>query len=439
MRERNKATGQSARSGPAPHYSTLHDEQRPLSRTPARDREIAVENVSGAVRHGEPALFFRMLDALSDETDLDDFLHQVVFAVAEQFAAHSAYLCLYCEDQSVLRLAGWYVREDLSPVPVPATASAQIPRTAPAGSLWQELLRAPRPLLVPNAMKDPRVPFRDILSADGLKNLLLVPLLSAKKPLGLIGIMGPGSESYAAEMIELAQGIAQQTVIALQLARLAENAKQAAVLQERSRMARDLHDTLAQEVTGILIQLDLAENIVVQDQQEARRHIARARALARGCLAEARRLVFALQPRSLTKRCLAAALHQLAAELTSDTEVRLEFTLRGATPALRPEMEAELLHIGQEALTNVVKHARSSKVKIELTSDSHQVRLSIQDNGLGFDLSTATPTQRFGLAGMQERAMQMGGKLQIHSEPGCGTQIQVVVPAGKGTFEKGSS
>jgi len=390
--------------------------------------EIAVEAVSAPVRRGQRALLFRMLNALSAETELGNFLGQVVVAVAEQFAAHSAYLCLHCEEQNVLRLEGWYVREDLAPVRVSKTCPAQLPRTALPGPLWQKLFRIPKPLLVPNAVKDPRVPFRDLLSSDGLKSLLLVPLVSGKKPLGLIGIMSPGSESDDPEKIELAQGLAQQAVVALQLAILTDNAKRAALLQERSRMARDIHDTLAQGFAGILIQMNLAENVVFRDPQEAVRHIARARELARGCQAEARRLVFALQPRSLEKRCLASALQQLVAELTSDADVQIEFSVQCDAPLLFPEMEVELLHIGQEALTNVVKHAHATKVRIELTSDPQRVQLSIQDDGCGFDPFVATPTRRFGLAGMRERVRQMDGKLEIRSEPGCGTQIQVVVP-----------
>lgn len=432
MREQTKANERSARSAAAPHHPVFPDERRSRSRSHEVNHAIAVDAVSGPVRQGQWALLFRMLDALSAETELGSFLGQVMVSVAEQLAAHSAYLCLHCEDQDVLRLEGWYVREDLACLRNPRSLSAQLPRTAPIGSLWQELLRAPGPFLVPNAVKDPRVPFRDLLVADGFKNLLLVPLLSGKKPLGLIGIMGPGSESYEAEKIELAQGLAQQTVVALQMVRLADHAKQAAVLQERSRMARDLHDTLAQALTGIVIQMNLAENTVVQSQREALRHIARARKLARDCLVEARRLVFALQPQALKRQCLGAALQQLAEELTSDTEVRIEFTCQGTADVLFPEVETELLHICQEALTNVVKHANSNNVSIELGFDPQWVRLSIQDNGQGFDLSTPTPTQRFGIAGMHERARQIGGKMEIRSEPGYGTRIQVVAPGGGG-------
>jgi signal transduction histidine kinase len=196
-------------------------------------------------------------------------------------------------------------------------------------------------------------------------------------------------------------------------------------------VARDLHDTLAQGITGILLQMNLAEETVVQNQQEALRHIRRAQELARSCLGDARHLVSSLQPRCLKEHCLASALQQLAAEVTSDTAVQVEFSVQCAAPDLFPAMEAELLHIAQEALTNILKHAASSKVRIELTSDPQTVRLSIKDDGRGFDTSAATLTRGFGLAGMQERASKIGGKLEIRSKLGCGTQIQVIVPAGK--------
>jgi signal transduction histidine kinase len=427
MRERSKANGQRAPSADVLAFQNLRHLQ---PRVPGLSGEFAAEG-TWAVTRGQQALLLRILNALCEQTEPANFLGKVVAAVAEEFAAHSAYLCLHCEDENVFRLEEWYVREDLARVQGPGTFSAQIPRIAPAGPLWQELLRATRPLLVVNAVKDTRVPFRDLLLADGLNDLLLIPLLSEKKPLGLIGIMGTGLESYEAEKIEMAQELARQTVVALQLARFVDNARQDAVLQERSRVARDFHDTLAQGITGILLQMNLAEGTIVQNQPEALRHIVRAQELARGCLREARRLVSSLQPLCLKEHCLASALQQLAAEVTSDTAVQVEFRMQCAAPDLFPAMEAELLHIGQEALTNILKHAGSSKVRIELTSDPQMVRLSIQDDGRGFDLSAATPTQGFGLAGMKERASKIGGKLEIRSELGCGTQIQVVVPAGK--------
>lgn len=431
---RNKTNGQRARSADVSAFQNVRYLQ---PRVPRLSGEFAAEG-SCAVKRGQPALLFRILDALCVETERANFLGQVIAAVAEESAANLAYLCLHCEDQDVLRLEGCYVRERLA-MRSPKPASIQLPRTAPTGPLWRELLRVPKPLLVSNAMKDSRVPFREVLLSDGLNDLLLVPLLSGKKPLGLIGIMGTGLESYESEKIEMAQDLARQTVVALQLARFVDNASQDAVLEERSRVARDFHDTLAQGITGILLQMNLAEGTVVQNQQEALRHIRRAQELARGCVLEARRLVSSLQPPCLKEHCLASALKQLAVEVTSDTAVQVEFSMQCTAPDLFPAMEAELLHIGQEALTNILKHAGSSKVRIELTSDPQRVRLSIQDDGRGFDLSATTPPYGFGLAGMKERASRMGGKLEIHSELGCGTQIQVVVPAGKRNLAKGKT
>jgi signal transduction histidine kinase len=430
MRERSKANGQRARSA---DVSALQSIRHLQPRVTGLSGEFAAKGTC-AVTRGQQALLLKILDALCEQTERADFLAQVIAAVAEESAAHLAYLCLHCEDQDILRLESCYVREGLAPVSAPGSFPDSIQRTAPAGSLWRELLRAPKPILVPNALKDVRVPFRDLLLADGLNNLLLVPLLNGKRPLGLIGIMGPGPESYEPKEILLAQDLARQAVVALQLARFVDKARQDAVLQERSRVARDFHDTLAQGITGIVFQMNLAEGTVAQNQQEALRHIVRAQELARGCLREARRLVSSLQPLCLKKQCLASALQQLAAEVTSDTAVQVEFSVQCAAPELFPAIESELLHIGQEALTNILKHAGSSKIRIELTSDPQMVRLSIQDDGRGFDISATTPTQGFGLAGMKERASKIGGRLEIRSELGCGTQIQVVVPAGKTKF-----
>jgi signal transduction histidine kinase len=427
MRERSKTNGQRAWSADVPALQNVRHLQPRITEL---SREFTAEGTC-AVTGRQLALLLRILNALCEQTEPVNFLGKVVAAVAEEFAAHSAYLCLHCEDQNVFRLAEWYVREDLARVQGPATLSARIPRTAPAGPLWQELLRTTKPLLIANAVKDTRVPFRDLLLADGLNDLLLIPLLSAKKPLGLIGILGAGLEFYKSAKIEMAQELGRQVVVALQLASFVDNTRQDAVLQERSRVARDFHDTLAQGITGILLQMNLAEGAIVQNQPEALRHIVRAQELARGCLGEARHLVYSLQPRCLKEHCLASALQQLTAEITSDTALQVEFRVQCAVPDLFPAMEAELLHISQEALTNILKHAGSAKVRIELTSDPQMVRLSIQDDGRGFDLSARTPTQGFGLAGMRERASKIGGRLEIRSELGCGTQIQVVVPAGK--------
>jgi len=125
---------------------------------------------------------------------------------------------------------------------------------------------------------------------------------------------------------------------------------------------------------------------------------------------------------------LAKALQELAAEITYDTQVRAEFCLRGTVPSLPAEMDSQLFRIAQEALANVLKHARSSKAWIELSADSENLRLCIEDDGCGFNPRSAKVRQDFGLRGMQERARLIGGYLTVDSWPGTGSRIQVTIP-----------
>jgi signal transduction histidine kinase len=367
----------------------------------------------------------QMLEALSAEVELDIFLGQVVSAIAQQIGSYSAYLCLHCKQKNILHLKGHFIRGDANPGP--AHSSLRLERTAPTGPLWEELVQAPHPLCVTHAQHDPRVPFRDLLPPDGFKTLLIVPLASGKEVLGLICITIPPRVCIP-EKIELAQELAQQTFLALKLASLSEKSRDAAILEERNRIARDIHDTLAQSLTGIVIQMDLAEEVLLQDGPQARNHISAARRLASESLVETRRSLFGLRAPMLEEHSLATALQRLAAELTSNTEIRLEFSVQGKPVAISPEMEMELLRIAQEALTNVVKHAQSIQVRITLITAPNWIRLSIRDDGPGFDLSIAQSSQGFGLIGMRERACNIGGLLAVHSRPGAGTLIQVTVP-----------
>ncbi len=395
-----------------------------MSESNSPDRKAHHESAG----RSQQAVLLRMLDALSSETELPHFLNHVVAVVADQFTAQSAYLCLHNKEKNILSLEACYVRGDLSPVQGSDNIVERAPRTATTGFLWQQVLWIRRPFLIPDLERDERVPFRDILLVGGVKQLLLVPLVSGNEVLGFFGTMVPDANPCEPESFELAQALVQPTVLALKLARLAENARRSAILEERKRMARGIHDTLAQSLTAILIQMDLAEEVFLQNQQEALRHITLARRLAREGLVDVRRSVFALRAQVLEKHSLTTALRQLAARLTSDAGIQHEFSLQGSAQVIPHAVEAELLCIAQEALTNVHKHAHATKLRIELISDPHCVGLSIQDDGRGFDLSTAHASHGFGLLGMHERARNIGGQLVVQSQSGCGTLVQITVP-----------
>jgi len=193
-------------------------------------------------------------------------------------------------------------------------------------------------------------------------------------------------------------------------------------------MARDIHDTLAQGFTGVIIQMEAAEEALLeQDPQHGIGHVRRARELARESLGEARRSVHALRPQALEKAAFADALKAIIKNTAAGTTLRTEFRVQGKPRHLAPGVEENLLHIGQEALTNALKHARASKFRARLSFDSEAVSLELSDNGDGFTVDNMNGGG-IGLIGMKERADQIGAALTISSEPGRGTRIVAVSP-----------
>jgi PAS domain S-box-containing protein len=208
--------------------------------------------------------------------------------------------------------------------------------------------------------------------------------------------------------------------------RLAEQEKQAAVLRERNRIAQDIHDTLAQGFTGILVQLEAAD--CAPEQEQVRMHIARARDLARESLQEARHSVHALRPHPLEGGGLQGALARLVRQSTSVTSYSAQFQIFGVPYPLAPEVEEHLYRIGQEAVTNAIRHAEATEIRVELFFEPAEMRLCIQDDGRGFDMHSTFQTSGFGLTGMYERTEHIGAQMLLASHPGQGTSITITVP-----------
>jgi signal transduction histidine kinase len=210
--------------------------------------------------------------------------------------------------------------------------------------------------------------------------------------------------------------------------RRAEQEQENRVLQERNRMAREIHDTLAHGLTGIIVQLEAAEDTLHEDPDAAEGHIGRARDLARSSLAEARRSVQALRPQLLEHLDLPSALTRYVAQMTEGTGILARFVLEGAPRGLSPDAEDNLLRIALEAVTNALRHARAHEILVTLTFEATRVRLSVTDDGRGFVPHASATRAGFGLAGMWERAERIGGVFTLASRPGKGTEITVVIP-----------
>ena len=204
-------------------------------------------------------------------------------------------------------------------------------------------------------------------------------------------------------------------------------AEAASILEERNRMAREIHDTLAQSFTGILLQVGAATRMSVDMPEATQVYLEMIDELARAGLAEARRSVAALRPQLLEAGSLESALHRLVTQMRATINTVLTYETQGTAYSLPADVENNLLRIGQEALTNAIKYAHASKIRVELVYNQTQCILRIKDNGRGFGVGSTPNNSGFGLLGMSERAERIGAQLAIHSQPGQGTEIIVTI------------
>jgi signal transduction histidine kinase len=224
-------------------------------------------------------------------------------------------------------------------------------------------------------------------------------------------------------------------------AQLLTQAREAGAGDERQRMAREIHDTLAQGLTGIITQLEAAQQTGKDAERE--RRIGNAKRLARDSLAEARRSVQALRPQALENSRLPEALADEVARWSATSGVPGEVETTGAARALHPEVEVTLLRVAQEALANVAKHAGASRAGVTLSYMEDVVSLDVRDDGAGFapptpangsgangsDASGSQAVGGFGLIAMRQRVSRLAGQLEIESEPGAGTAVSASLPA----------
>jgi signal transduction histidine kinase len=211
--------------------------------------------------------------------------------------------------------------------------------------------------------------------------------------------------------------------------------RQAGILQERQRLAQEIHDTLAQGFTSIVMQLEAAEQALPQSLNTVRSHILQAHHTARASLAEARRLVQALRPEQLEGASLPEALERVTERWAHESGVKTDIAVTGTPCPLPPEAEVTLLRAMQEALANVHKHAQARQVTVTLSYMEDQVALDIHDDGLGFDPQNPTPASDragggFGLRAMRERVAQLGGEVIVESSRGQGTTLAIQIPMG---------
>jgi len=214
---------------------------------------------------------------------------------------------------------------------------------------------------------------------------------------------------------------------AFRLSQLVETLPCPEVIEERNRMAREIHDTLAQQFAGILLHLEAVNNL--EEDENTSECLSRARELAKSGLEDARRMLLGLRPKSLEGASLSVALDQLAQGFSRDCGIHCTFHLSGRAQKLPEAIENELYRVAQEALCNVRKNSRAASVSILLSYKSGGVALAIKDNGQGFVMKQRQAgAHGFGLPAMCDRASRLGGRMDINTRQGTGTEVRMSVP-----------
>lgn len=367
------------------------------------------------------------LDTLVTESNVGGFFRVFLKTLIDECDSHAAALFLLDDDgtQCLMKMA--YVGDEFYKIGRANWDELQLPRESMAEHLLA--YRAGWTELIEYAGDDVRLPehVRAFNRSNGLQSVAVAPLMLSNRNLGWIALStGDTPPEYSEWRRALLEAIARQATLALHQHYLAEKsrveARQQAALEERNRIARDIHDTLAQGFAAILMQLQSAQRTTGTMPKAVSKSIENAVDLARTHMIEARRSVCALRPQAMEDGELAGVLQRIVEIARLSTDVPIELTVEELPPFGNSGVERELAGIAQEALTNAVRHARAKRINVHAAS-VHGVgfRMSIADDGRG--IAKERFGSGFGLTSMQERAERIGASLTIVTAPRAGTEI----------------
>jgi signal transduction histidine kinase len=404
---------------------------------------------AGSVSRGQAAVLGRIMAALTRPLSTIEFFGQVLTAIAEQLGSDST--ALFFHDPA-LNTVAVHTCYDRGEVKTWNSEVGQMPLSLPTSlfPIWDVLRANRQAYTLSDPASLPPSQMRDWFLARGMRQVMFAPLVLGEDVIGFLSIPTERADAYTVEDADLAQALAHQISLAVRLGRLAEQAsdaavaaereraahsrsaeREAAVLGERNRLAREIHDTLAQAFVGVVTLLEAAKNAATRRPEKAQACVLDALKVAREGLDEARRSVRALRPLPLDGGDLTRALNRLAGR-PDDGGPAVVVHIHGRPRPLAAKVEEELYRITREALTNSLRHASASVIGIDLTFELAAVRLAVRDDGIGFNPHPAVPPEvplsTFGITGMRERAARVGGTFSVDSTPGGGTIVITLVP-----------
>lgn len=254
---------------------------------------------------------------------------------------------------------------------------------------------------------------------------LTVPILIKGNLVGVLDVQSDQVDDFNKSDVELMVALASQTGIAIENARLYENARKIAAFDERQRLARDLHDSVSQSLYGLTLYAEVAGQLLSSGQiEKARQNLDELKELAIDAMAEMRLLIYELRPSVFAEDGLIAAIQARLDAVEGRVGLSTNFVVDG-TINLDQKTEENLYRITQEALNNILKHARAKKTNVHLSQDEKWITLEVVDDGIGFNPDQSTDTGGVGLSSMKERAQEIGAELEINSQQGFGTKVLV--------------
>lgn len=422
------------------HQVTLAAEMQRLAQESkqaaiAREQEHAAQERVAELAKANDAIK-RSLNAIAIDADPGQIIAHILKIVAEQFETPLVEYWTHSETCSTAQLNLTYWQgQFLSPAQQPGHPGNLAFPCFPCLK-WDHNSDYPPYFLIEDITTDPHIGQvsaqidTDVgawFSQRGVTRLLNIPLWLNEKTIGALDIWLPSHRCFNRSQIDLAYTFGQQITLASYLNQMFTEVQQTILLEERNRIASDIHDTLAQAFTGISLQLEVAKPLIQQEPQTVEQILQHISQLAKNGLAEARRSVWALYPPGAEYANLAQMLYDSVEQMSRNTPISIQVNLLGQPCPIAPYIGMNLLRIGQEALTNALKHSQAQAVWIELTYTPDLVLLSIRDNGRGFTPPTNLDNLNggFGLVGMYERCDRIGAQISILSQPGQGTQILV--------------
>jgi two-component system, NarL family, sensor kinase len=374
-------------------------------------------------RNRELTILNRIAEALNRTTDLGEILASTLAQVTELFNLQTGWVWLLREDSDEIYLAAAQnLPSGLAHHPELMEGSCYCLDTYRAGDLDGAANV--------NVITCSRLQ-KLVKGSDGLRYHASIPLYAHGKELGVFNVASAGWNQLSPEDLRILYTVGDLLSMAVERARLSARSAEIGALEERNRLAREIHDTMAQGLAGITMRLETAEALLENSPSQVpgllRQSIEQALLSARQNLEEARRSVLDLRAAPLEGRSLPEALTRLASQYQEHGKPLVECRFTGASQPLPPRIEVGLYRIAQEALENAVRHANAHKIIIDLTLTPESVTLEIMDDGQGFEPGQIPPG-RFGLVGLNERARLLGGAFELKSSPGTGTAVRVTAP-----------